>query len=175
MNAYPYTYICEYTVGGSSSDHYLYSAKSNSSDSSSYYSKTGVSGSSISSCYAIFGDTSSEIIFTSIKIYADGTLVYDSSSDDGKISSTVELSFLSGTSDLTVGCTQSGNSCTFAAKAPESSATYTYAWYVDNEKQSGSASTFTTTLTNGTYAILVTAEDSGTGVVYSAQYTLSVK
>lgn len=175
VNAYPYTYICEYTVGGSSSDHYLYTAKSSSSDSSSYYSKTGVSCPAISSCYAIFGDISSEIIFTSIKIYADDALVYDSSSDDGKISSTVELSFLSGDSDLTVGCTQSGSSYTFAAKAPDSSASYTYAWYVDNEKQSGSSSTFTTTLTSGTHSILVTAEDSGTGVVYSAQYTLSVK
>lgn len=88
------------------------------------------------------------------------------------------FTFLSGDSDISVSCKDNGsNSYTFSATPPSSSATYTYAWYVDLKKVSASSnSTLTTTISDkGKHAVLVTATDSETGVVYSAQYTLSVE
>lgn len=88
------------------------------------------------------------------------------------------FTFLSGDSDISVSCKDNGsNSYTFTATPPLSSATYTYAWYIDlSEVLASSNSTLTTTISDsGKHAVLVTATDSETGVVYSAQYTLSVE
>lgn len=87
------------------------------------------------------------------------------------------FTFLSGDADVSVSCTEGDSSSyTFTATAPDSSATYTYAWYVDLTAQSGTTSTLTTTISDsGKHAVLVTATDSSTGVVYSAQYTLTVE
>lgn len=180
----PYTYICEYTFGSSSvtSNHYLYDSATDTSSNKTYYYKISVSPKVfVSSGYAIFGDTTNEVTFTLIKVYADNTLVYSSATSETSstsVSSGFTFTFLSGDSDISVSCKDNGSpSYTFTATPPLSSATYTYAWYIDlSEVLASSNSTLTTTISDkGKHAVLVTATDSETGVVYSAQYTLSVE
>lgn len=176
--AWPYTYVCEYEVGGSSSSHYLYDSNSVSSDATSFYSKENVTSTdsfALSSCYAIFGDTENEVIFTSIKVYENDELVYSSKdNENGKIPSEISLTLLNGDSDLAVGYTMSGSSYIFTAKAP-GSGTYSYKWYVDSVEKSGNGATLTTALSSGIRSIIVVATDSETGVSYTANYALEVQ
>ncbi|MBR1403853.1 MAG: bacterial Ig-like domain-containing protein [Treponema sp.] len=177
----PYRYVTEYTFASSStattSSHYIYDAASTSANTTYLY-KTGVTPANstvLSSGYAIFGDTASSVIFTLIEVYADDELVYSSAtSETGELPSSTTLTFLNGDSDITVGYTVSSGTYTFTASAP-SSGSYTYSWYVDLVKQESTANTCEVSLATGNHAILVTATDTSTGVVYSAQSTLSVE
>lgn len=183
----PYKYVCEYTFDGNSSvtnksNHYLYDSGSDTANNKTYYYKTGVSPkASVSSGYAVFGDTSNKVTFTLIEVYENDSLVYSSATSeaaDDSVSSSFSFSFLYGSSDISVKCKDNGSgSYTFTATPPSSSASCTYAWYVDLSEISGQAtSSLTTTVsTAGAHAVLVAATDSETGVVYTAQYTLTVK
>ena len=86
------------------------------------------------------------------------------------------LSYVKGDSDLSVELTSSsGGNYTFKATLPDS-AEYTLSWYVDLEQQtSNNTSCSVSSLTSGTHAILVTATDTATGIVYTAQYELKVE
>lgn len=92
----------------------------------------------------------------------------------------VGISFLNGDSDLTVSYDESTK--TFTATAPDSTDSYTFAWYLDDVSQTatttdGTVSTLTATaasLSAGNHILFVTATEASTGVVYSASYHVTV-
>lgn len=96
-------------------------------------------------------------------------------SASSKISSSFTLSFVTGDSDLKVAPTSTTND-SFKATPPDSNANYTYKWYIDLTEQNPATDTLTvSSLSAGTHAILVTATNTSTGIVYTAQYELKVE
>ena len=109
--------------------------------------------------------TSSECTIT---ISAGGTTPPSSSSK-----SSVTLKFLDGNEDLKVSCEKTSSGYTFKALAPDSNASYTYAWYLDGSSLDTKTDTCTLSSEKITNAskIFVTAVDSALpGVTYSAEY-----
>lgn len=112
--------------------------------------------------------TNSKDAVTTVSVQAAGTTPPATSS-----TATVTLKFLNGNEDLKVACTQTSSGYTFTATPPDSSATYTYAWYVDDVVLNTNGATCTvenSKIKDGT-KIFVTAVDSALpSVIYSAEY-----
>ncbi|WP_407428974.1 hypothetical protein [Treponema sp.] len=83
------------------------------------------------------------------------------------------LEYLTSSGDISVSLSNS----TLTVTVPDNTAAYTYAWYVNlSQFDSSTSNTFdlSSLTADNTYAILVIVTNSETGVVYTAQYNLTV-
>ena len=93
-----------------------------------------------------------------------------------KPTASFSLSFLGGTGDVALSLSEKTLTATVPNYAAET--TYTYEWYADLTKKDSTTNTLDVssfTARTTPYAILVSVKNDTTGVIYTAQYELSVE
>ncbi|WP_296329628.1 Ig-like domain-containing protein [uncultured Treponema sp.] len=129
--------------------------------SSNYFKKISVTNVTRADIISLYGSESSHLATFPVPVE--------------NIDVTSTLTFLNGDKDLSVIMSESNGSYTFTAMAPDANDSYIYEWRLDLAKQeSVTNSCSVSSLSAGSHAILVTATEASTGLVYSANYTLVV-